>query len=191
MRPPLLLAIVVLAAASLAEAETIYQIELRGQAQVFSKDRPAQRGRVLVFHRYPDGLFVSVLEREVVRIEPAAVSEKTETLRPGESIVLGPTGGEASSRAAEPAEGTEAPPAAPSPYGVMNPGYFGYYGYYGGPPRRGPFAPPRGVPAGPPLVGPNGFPILAPPGSPGAAPPVIGPNGFPVLSGTPRRIPFP
>lgn len=43
-----------------------------------------EKGRVLVFHRYPDGIFTSISSDEVARIAPASAADRTEKLAPGE-----------------------------------------------------------------------------------------------------------
>ncbi len=169
----------VAANASPAAPSRYYALELKGGSQVFSADVPLKKGRVLVFHRYPDGTYMSLAASEVEKVvaregEPP----KAEKLAPGETVYVG-----------DAVEGPgyvmpEAPPAPPSG-GYYDPGY-GYTEYYwGGGYYPGP-RPPR--PPGPPppsRIGPNGFPILAPPGSPGSVPPPIGPNGFPILAPPP------
>jgi hypothetical protein len=173
------LAGVLAASASSAASSRYYALELKGGSQVFSTDVPLKKGRVLVFHRYPDGTYMSVAASEVEKIvardgEPL----KAEKLAPGETVYVGNA-----------VEGPgyvmpEAPPPAPAYGGSYDQGY-GYGEYYWGggyyPPR-----PPR--PPGPPppsRIGPNGYPIIAPPGTAGSVPPPIGSNGFPILAPPP------
>ncbi len=155
MRRCLLLAFLTLCVTSLAPAQTIYEIELRGDARLLSKDRPVQRGRLALFHRYPDGLFTSIPEEEIVRIETTEVSAKSKTLKPGETIELGPTGG-SRAREASALPGATAATGLGS-FGPMNQGL-----YWFGRPRvfppasamqSAPGAPPAGVPSGPPPTG--------------------------------------
>lgn len=173
------LAVALAADASSAAPLRYYALELKGGSQVFSADVPLKKGRVLVFHRYPDGTYMSLAASEVEKVvaregEPP----KTEKLAPGETVYVG--------NAVE-GPGFVMPEAPPEPAsgGYYDPGY-GYTEYYwGGGYYPGP-RPPR--PPGPPppsRIGPNGFPIIAPPGSPGSVPPPIGPNGFPILSPPP------
>ena len=171
-------------ASSLLGASEYYALELRGGSRVYSADRPAPRGRTLVFHRYPDGVFVSMPAGEVEKVvaleKPPAPEGNPQALAPGQTLYVGP-----------PVEGPNrpSPPAAPAPEVESSgwaPGYdYGYadYGWgWGGGYVPGPRPP---APAPPSRIGPNGFPILAPPGSPGSVPPPIGPNGFPILAPQP------
>lgn len=167
-------------AVSMAFSTTYYALEVRGGSRVYAADQPVRKGRVFLFHRYPDGVYMSLSASEVVGVVSLSEPPQPEGLAPGQSLVVGPA-----------LEGPafQAPPgtlqAAPGPdVGSMDSGY-GYYGsYWGGggyiPPRPGPQPP---VP--PSRIGPNGFPILAPAGSPGSTSPPIGPNGFPILSPPP------
>jgi hypothetical protein len=164
------------ASASPAASSRYYALELKGGSQIFSADVPLKKERVLVFHRYPDGTYMSLAASEVEKIvaregEPS----KTEKLAPGETLYIGNA-----------VEGPgyvmpEGPPPAPGYGGYYDPGY-GYGEYWGGgynPPPRPPGPPP------PSRIGPNGFPILAPPGTAGSVPPPIGANGFPILAPPP------
>ncbi len=70
-----------------AGADTQYRIELRGRPAVVSKDRPVERGTMLMYHRAPDGVLTSVPREEVVRVEayetaPAAPRESTPAASP-------------------------------------------------------------------------------------------------------------
>jgi hypothetical protein len=166
------------ASASSAASSRYYALELKGGSRVFSADVPLKKGRVLVFHRYPDGTFMSLSAGEVEKIvAQEGEPPKVEKFAPGETVFVG--------NAVEGPgyEMPEAPPAPPSA-GYYDPGY-GYSDYYwGGGYYPGP-RPPR-PPAPPPSrIGPNGFPILAPPGSPGSVSPPIGSNGFPILAPPP------
>ena len=168
-----------------------YVLELRGGSHIYATDVPVRKGRLTLFHRYPDGVFMSLSSSEVVKVEtaqepPAAASAGSEKLAPGElryigGMLHGP---------GHPAPERPVAPAEPPAYGDS--GYGGYvdygYGYWGG----GSLPPPRPVPppsAGGPNIGPNGFPIIAPPSSPGSVPPPIGSNGFPIIAppSAPRR----
>jgi hypothetical protein len=160
------------------EGKTIRQIELRGDARVFALDVPVRRGRLLLFHRYPDGVYMSVPSEDVLGI--AATTVAPQPKRP-DTVMLGETG--------------EGHPAERAPSGVADrpafydQGYGGYYGYgywpcFGCGPTP---VPPPPHPTAPSLVGPNGFPLL--PGSP--PPPPIGPNGFPILNPPPAVAPAP
>lgn len=158
---------------------SLFVMELKGGAKVYALDHPLQKGRLLVFHRHPDGVYTSIAADEVDRVLAGAAEPRSGKMQPGDLKSLGPM-------AEGPARDPNAPPPqAPSyePYVVDDYGAWGYGSSGGGRPPR----PPR--PPGPvvtPLpIGPNGFPIIAPPGTPGATPPPIGSNGFPIISPPP------
>jgi hypothetical protein len=159
--------------ASLATAETVYQIDLRGNAHLLSRDRPVHKGLLALFHRHPDGVFLSVPEQEIVRVTELTNLLASKALVPGEAIDVGPTGGNDRSQVTAPEASAAPGPGNDSPYGSMTPGYSGY----GGPPRARGGAGGGGVAAAPALAGPNGFPM-----SPGAIPSVMGPNGFTTMA---------
>lgn len=164
-------------AASLKASMSCYALELRGGSKIFALDPPVRKGKTLLFHRYPDGTYMSLSAAEVERVskveyEPAPEAE----LPPGATVYVG---------GALEGPSYEVPPSPPSSSSYVDPGYgygYGYTGYYWG----GSVPPPRPPPPAPPSrIGSNGFPILAPPGSPGSVAPPIGANGFPILSAPP------
>jgi hypothetical protein len=168
------------ATVSLADMKTYYALELKGGSSVYAIDRPVQKGKVMLFHRYPDGVYLSLSAAEVEKVstvqgEPAPAS--SEKLAPGAMLYVGP---------ALHGPSYEAPPSPPPSYagGYVDYGYSGYGdSYYGGgyvPPLPGPRVPSR--------IGPNGYPIIAPPGTPGSVPPPIGPNGYPIISPPPVQV---
>jgi hypothetical protein len=161
---------------------TYYALELRGGSRFFALDRPVRKGRLVLFHRYPDGVFVSLAAQELERIVPTDGPPKPEGqgLAPGQTVFIG-TAVEGPGYEAPPAEGPPGPPAPDQGYGDYY-GY-GYTGWWwgGGGPVRPPGPPHRPPPA---LVGPNGFP-MSPPGTIGSQPLPIGPNGFPILAPQP------
>jgi hypothetical protein len=166
-------------ASSLLPSTTYYVLELRGGSQVYATDAPVRKGRLTLFHRYPDGVFVSLASADVVKVETAQEAPRqAEKFAPGDVRYIGP---------ALHGPGRPAPEPAPAPDANAYAGYAdgGYldsgYGWGGGyaPPRPGPQPPVRSN------IGPNGFPIIAPPGSPGSVPPAIGANGFPILAPQP------
>lgn len=169
------------ATTSLTGSMTYYVLELRGGSKVYSLDRPVPKGKVLVFHRYPDGVYLSLSAAEVERVSTLeAEPPSAEKLAPGSTLYVGP-----------PVEGPgyEAPPGPPQYADTYVDSGYGYTDYYWGggyvPPR-----PPVPPPFVPPRIGPNGFPIIAPPGTPGSVPPRIGPNGYPILA-PPPAVPAP
>jgi hypothetical protein len=182
-RLPCVLACVLAAATSFAAPVKYYAMELRGGSRVFSVDPPVRKGRVLLFHRYPDGIYMSLSAEEVEKVMQleSAPPPPSGELAPGQTVYVGP---------ALSGPNYQMPPApdtvvTSAPYDDYGYGY-GYGGYWDGgyvPPLPGPPSP--RVPS---RIGPNGYPILAPPGSPGSVPPPIGPNGFPILSPPPVRI---
>jgi|SRR5262252_6968015 len=183
-----------IASAAFATTRPVYRIALSDGNEVFSTDRPALRGSVLVFHAYPGGELTGVPDEEVVTVtaahrilnrtaldeavvEPAPAHE----LAPGEVIYLGPTGGGAAQQESETATATR-PPSIPG--GVYDP-RMPIYGGYGGPrPAPLPGTPGdlgRAISAPPPtdvqpLVGANGFP-----GGTSATP--VDANGFALTTG--------
>ena len=172
-------------AASEGVATSYYALEVHGGSRIYALDQPVRKGRVVLFHRYPDGVYMSLTASEVEKVVSLADAPTPEGLAPGQSKYIG-----------GPMEGPNAAvapaaPALPPADIVMDSGYgYGYYGsYWGG----GGYVPPR--PPGPgalaaPRIGPNGFPILAPPGTAGSRPPSIGPNGYPIIS-APPPVPAP
>ena len=167
-----------------------YVLELRGGSHIYATDAPVRKGRLTLFHRYPDGVYMSVSSSELVKVEtaqepPPVATGSSEKFGPGDVRYIG---------GALHGPGHPAPehPASPEAPAYSDSGYGGYldsgYGYgYGG----GGYVPPRPVPppaSGGPHIGPNGFPIIAPPGSPGSVPPPIGSNGFPILAPQPPVV---
>lgn len=150
----------------------MHRIELRGGAHILSADAPVHKGRLVLFHRYPDGMFLSVSAGEVTGVATTTVEEPSGP-RPGDAIDVGPTG---EGRAEEAVTG-ERDGYAVGGYGnfpYLSP-YYGF-GFFRRPRRPAPAQPPPRM-----LIGPNGFPLA--PGSP--PPPAIGPNGFPILAPPP------
>jgi hypothetical protein len=180
MKVSVAFALLLLAQAPFSAGKTIRQIDLRGHARILSADVPVRRGRLYLFHRYPDGVYMSVPAEEVLGIATTTMEDRPKT---ADTVLLGPTGEGQPAQAVASAGGSGA--AAPAEYDQWYPGYYGYYGSCYGcyvPPIRPPHP---GPPPPPALVGPNGFPLL--PGSPPPSP--IGPNGFPILA--PSSVPSP
>ena len=173
--------LLILAAASLSATSNYYALELKGGSRVFSLDKPVQKGKLLLFHRYPDGVYLSMAASEVAQISTLEGEPKpAEKLAPGETVYVGP---------ALHGPGYEGPVGTPPPtYASSYDGDYGYgYGddYWGGGYVPSP-RPPSHVP--PSRIGSNGYPILAPPGSPGSVQPPIGANGYPILSPPPVQV---
>jgi hypothetical protein len=165
------------ATVSLSDMKTYYALELRGGSKVYAVDKPVQKGKVVLFHRYPDGVYLSLAATEVEQVTTLeAAPAPSDKLTPGATLYVGP---------ALHGPSYEAPPAPPPTYAgtYVDTGYVGYGDYYYG---GGGYVPP--IPPGsrvPSRIGPNGYPILAPPGSPGSVPPPIGANGYPILAPPP------
>lgn len=198
-------------AIAFAAVRAVYRIELKDRSQVLAQDRPVQRGSVMLFHSYPEGVLTSVPEEDVVRIRTMA-EEANQILQPGDVVFLGPTGGGPAQAPTNGAEASSAP-SVPGVYDPRNPSP--YYGGYGPPrnPNGTPMTAPgsasdlgralsgepptlgsNGFPAAPGLVtviGPDGTPVLAPPGTPGAVPLTVGPDGNPIIAppGSPGSTP--
>ncbi|MGE5413110.1 MAG: hypothetical protein ACM3NW_02975 [Syntrophomonadaceae bacterium] len=175
-----------LLAAAWGLSSTYYAIEVKGGSRLYAVDKPVQKGRVLLFHRYPDGVYMSLSAGEVGRIVTLSEAPEPERHAPGETLYIGPPLSGAG--ASPPVSRGPVGPPPDSEYGDYGYGDYGYYGSgWGGgyvPPPR----PPGPVP--PSRIGPNGFPIIAPPGSPGSTPLPIGANGFPILA-PPPPVPQP
>jgi hypothetical protein len=179
------LAAIGVATAALAGPVKYYAIDVRGGSRILSMDLPSRKGRVVLFHRYPDGTYMSLSAVEVEKVSTldAKPAPPPGELAPGQTVYVGTALSGPSFQAAPPSTGPDMVVTAP------NYGYGTDYGYgYG----DGGYVPP--LPPGPPpphvpsRIGPNGFPILAPPGSPGSVPPPIGPNGFPILAPQPPVV---
>jgi hypothetical protein len=161
-------------AAFLASASSYYALEVRGGSRVYAADEPVRKGRMMLFHRYPDGVYMSLAASEVEKVVAVQEPPQPAGLAPGQEISIG---------SSLPGPRFVAPPATDASqlvYPVSTDQGYGYSGsYWGG----GGYVPPRPpVPPSPSRIGPNGFPILAPAGAAGSTPPPIGPNGFPVLA---------
>jgi hypothetical protein len=211
--------------AAAATARTLYQIELRSEPAMISRDLPVRNGSMFLFHRHPDGRLTGVPREEVIGVAelvssatsprtvrpvrlvtaPAAAESPEETraatpLKPGDTLVLGPTG-EGSARAAAEerfAESSTESTAVPadqilltSPYGSVpfgagaNTPITNQPGAPGGRPLA------SGGPAGsfgaPPILDGTGRPVTgtAIPGNLAPAPvPALAPLGPPTLPGS-------
>lgn len=97
------LASLLLASGATSKAgQNLYRIELRANHHMLAQDRPREEGSLLLFHRHPDGLLMSLKKSEVQKVVPVAPSEPAEKrppekrLKAGELVILGPTGGSGS-----------------------------------------------------------------------------------------------
>jgi hypothetical protein len=178
----LLLAVRLSASTASPTSSIYYALDLRGGSRLLATDKPVRKGRVVLFHRYPDGAYVSLPAEELASIKtldaPPPHEKPADKLAPGGTLYVG---------GALEGPGHEAAPAPDmtvAPHDSVYGGDYGYYdyGYYGGGGYVRPHPPSPGVPS---RIGSNGYPIIAPPGSPGSVPNPIGPNGFPILAPSP------
>src|SRR5258708_29434410 len=84
-------ALLLFSLAAVSRAATVRLIELRGHARMLAVDEPILKGRVFVFHRYPDGVFLSVAAEDVFGVATTTVADE-KRLPTDEPIFLGPTG---------------------------------------------------------------------------------------------------
>jgi hypothetical protein len=119
-----LLAIAAPPSASGAEA-SIYRIELGGGTVVLAKAPPVTQGNRVVFSRYPDGAVMSLKRGDVRRVVTTSIVQaQAKTVKPGTMVVLGPTGGGASSASTAPAGASPTanqPGEAPGGTALFNP----------------------------------------------------------------------
>lgn len=188
----LLLAVGMSGSTAPSTSSTYYALDVRGGSRILAADKPVRKGKMVLFHRYPDGAYVSLPADELVAVRtmdtPPANKESDgrHELEPGGTLYVGGA--------------LEGPrhPMPPAPDMTVAPGdsAYGYdygysdYGYYGGGGYVRPRPPAPGVPS---RIGPNGYPIIAPPGSPGSVPNPIGSNGYPILAPSPAApaVPVP
>jgi hypothetical protein len=82
-----------------AETKQLYRLDVAGSMTVWAQDRPTQSGSMVVFHRYPDGVLVSLRRADVARIVVARYeTPATHSMKPGGVVDLGVTGSGAPSR---------------------------------------------------------------------------------------------
>jgi hypothetical protein len=109
----LLVAAVLLHAATPAPPaeQNVYRIDMSGNQTVWSEDRPKDTGAMLLFHRYPGGMLVSVKKANVVRI---VVSRRSAPAvrgrRPFNAIDLGLSGPGAGAATGDAAADATSPP---------------------------------------------------------------------------------
>jgi hypothetical protein len=101
----------------------LYRIELNGTLVLFAKTPPVPNGTRLVFARYPDGMLMSLKQSEVRRVVVVpVVKSNARNLKPGELLVLGPTGEGASSGTPTGGSGPSIQPGeAPGGKALLNP----------------------------------------------------------------------
>jgi hypothetical protein len=75
-------------------APGIYRVELGGSQSAWAIGKPQPNGPLLLFRRYPDGALMSVRAKDVKRIVAVAgTTGAPKSLRPGQAIEIGATGG--------------------------------------------------------------------------------------------------
>jgi len=79
-------------AAAAAATSELYRVELAGNTSVWAQDRPHQSGTSLVFHRYPDGVLMSIKSADVKRISVSKPQPTNKQLTPGQQVDIGYTG---------------------------------------------------------------------------------------------------
>ena len=107
----------------------IYRVELASGAALLARTPPVPQGNRLVFARHPDGVLLSLKRADVRRVVSVPLAPTTATatvrkFRPGELIILGPTGegaGGAANTASIAKAGTMAPGEAPDGSALLNP----------------------------------------------------------------------
>jgi hypothetical protein len=119
----LLAAVVSFQVAKPAPAPKLYRIELAGNQIILSRDRPIEAGggNLLLFHRYPDGLLLSVKKGAVRRVTLSRGPEASKGLRAGAEIVLGPTGWASAPEAAGAAAAGPSPGERKDGTALLNP----------------------------------------------------------------------
>jgi hypothetical protein len=102
----------------------LYRIELAGTQVVFAKTPPVPHGTRLVFSRYPDGALMSLKRADVRRVvSTPIVRADARRLKPGDLLVLGPTGEGAGTGGTSAGGGTAGtrPGEAPDGKALLNP----------------------------------------------------------------------
>lgn len=108
----------------------IYRVELASGASLLARTPPVAHGTRFVFTRHPDGALLSLKRADVRRVVSVplaapAVKAAVRTYRPGELIMLGPTGegagGTASTASAATGRAALPPGEAPDGRALLNP----------------------------------------------------------------------
>lgn len=100
----------------------LYRIELAGNQVLFARTPPVAKGGQFVFSRHPDGAVVSVKRAEVRRVVTVAQARaEVRKIRPGEMIVLGPTGGGSAGAGGSATASSARPGEAPGGRALLNP----------------------------------------------------------------------
>jgi hypothetical protein len=109
-------------AAGVAEPN-VYRIEHADGQQNLARTPPVPHGTRLVFSRYPDGALMSLKRSDVQRVVTVAPAKTADVRksRPGELIILGPTGGSGAGSTPSEAEGAMRPGEAIDGKALLNP----------------------------------------------------------------------
>jgi hypothetical protein len=100
----------------------LYRIELAGNQVLFARTPPVAKGNQFVFSRHPDGAVMSVRRAEVRRVVTVAPARaEIRKHRPGEVIVLGPTGGGSAGAGGSTTASPTRPGEAPGGRALFNP----------------------------------------------------------------------
>jgi len=105
----------------------VYRVELANGSALLARTPPVPKGNRLVFSRHPDGALVSLKRADVRRVVTAPLPATPATgavrkFRPGELIILGPTGeGASGTTSATTTAGTLPPGESPDGRALLNP----------------------------------------------------------------------
>ena len=72
---------------------TYYRVELAGGQIAWAIGKPQPNGALLLFRHFPEGSLMSVRANDVKRVVAGLPPEAARRLKPGEAVVIGPTGG--------------------------------------------------------------------------------------------------
>ncbi len=101
----------------------VYRIELAGGQQILARTPPVPHGTRLVFSRHPDGALMSLKRSDVQRVVTVALAKTADVHkpRPGEIIILGPTGERGAGSTPSEAPGAMRPGEAKDGKALLNP----------------------------------------------------------------------
>jgi hypothetical protein len=121
------LALLVLPLRATAAEPMVYRVELANGSALLARTPPVPQGNRLVFSRHPDGTLVSLKRADVRRVVTVPLPATAATVavrkfRPGELIILGPTGeGAGSTASTATAAATTSPGQSPDGRALLNP----------------------------------------------------------------------
>src|SRR5262245_15158000 len=67
-----------------------YALQVPGRSRISAMDRPGRKGRVYLFHRYPDGVYMSLAATDVAKVVALTEPPAPERLAPGQAVYVGP-----------------------------------------------------------------------------------------------------